>query len=379
MASLASKVRSYLASYGLKALVREVSDRAWRKITRNPLPPNYQIEISNTCNFDCSYCLLKQETVGPKTMKRDVFERMLPYVKGARSVSLSGLAEPLMNKQFVEYLQAIRSVAPHITISLVTNGSLLTPEIAEAMVKNRLNNLSFSLDGTDASVVDAIRSGGSLETIVSNITMLNETKRRLGSDLPVLTATCVLQADNLSQLPDLIELGEQLEVTHISVNGLEPYGADLVKDAPWVDGAIDRALLKMTILKANEIALKHHIDVAISSPKPADGQCPQIFRPIITSDGSVLPCSALAYHRNTFVGVEADGSIVEQKGAMERLSFGSILEMPFYDIWMSEAYQYFRNRVSSGDFPPLCANCLIKHDIICPNRGMSLTEYANQL
>lgn len=376
--SFFTRSRAYIQAFGFRAYVFELASRARRLISHDSMPTTYQLEISNCCNFDCEYCLLREQAVGSKIMQPDIFETMLPYLKKARSVALSGLAEPLMNNHFVEYLARLREEAPHLIISMITNASLLSEEYATAIVKYRLNMLSFSLDGTDASVVDAVRAGGSLADIIANIQRLNMIKKERKSHWPKLSATCVLQSTNLDQLPDLIDLAASLEVEHLTVNGLEPYSADLMDHALWID-ASGNEHLSTVMHHALERAHHHKISISIASPRPTTPFCPQPARPIIMADGSVIPCSGLAYHRDTFVGIDENLQPCAKKGSMDRVSFGSVVTTPFDVIWNGGCYTGFRDAVESGAFAPVCDNCLIKYDVICPNNNITLAQFARQL
>ncbi len=91
-------------------------------------PADFIVEISNCCNFDCEYCVLREHATGDKVMSIETFEQVLPYFRDASSVALSGLAEPLMNRRFPEFLRRTREAAPRAIISIDTNASLLTEE-----------------------------------------------------------------------------------------------------------------------------------------------------------------------------------------------------------------------------------------------------------
>jgi MoaA/NifB/PqqE/SkfB family radical SAM enzyme len=375
--SLTKRARAFISAYGLRAFTREVWTRGARRLGGSDAPSRFHVEISNTCNFDCEYCVLREQSTGDKVMSEKTFSAVLPHLKGASSVALSGLAEPLMNRHFTDYLRRVRQVAPHALITIDTNASLLTEEIARAMVEQRLGSLVFSLDGADAELVDGIRQGGSLDGIVGKVRMLNAIKAETGSRLPALAATMVLQRKNVGQLAAVVELADSLGVDILTVNGLEPYSADLSEEAVWVHPETVADELGESAARARDRAAALGVELRFPALVPQTARCPQMGRPVILADGTVVPCSVLAYHRDGYLHIEADGSVAEQPTATERLVFGNVNERPLTEIWSDSAYRAFRARVASGDFPESCDACLMKHNVICPNEPLSAEEFAS--
>lgn len=369
------RAKTYIATYGAQAFAREVISRTRRRLSGDETPNRFHVEISNSCNFDCEYCVLREQATGEKVMSDKTFSAVLPYLRDASSVALSGLAEPLMNRRFTTFLRQVRKAAPHALISIDTNASLLTEQIARDMIESRLGSLVFSLDGADAELVDGIRQGGSLEGLIGKIQMLNRVKREMGSKLPILAATMVLQRKTLDQLPAVVELAASLDVRIVTINGLEPYGPDLIGDALWTHPGELAGEIRPAVEHAQRIAEKSDIDLRFPALEPQSPRCPQMGRPVILADGTVVPCSALAYHRDGFLAVDSKGSIAQKHTSTERLSFGNVNESPLAEIWTDPEYRGFRARVASGDFPTACDTCLLRLNLICPNEPLTAEQF----
>ena len=375
VATAITRTRTYVATYGVRAFVREALARARHRIAHPGVPDRFHVEISNTCNFNCEYCVLRDEATGDKLMSDSTFEAILPYLRDASSVALSGLAEPLMHRRFTEFLGRVREVAPRALISIDTNASLLTEPLAECIVTAGLDSLVFSLDGVDAELVDDIRQGGSLDTVVSRIQMLNDVKRRLGSDKPVLAATMVAQRKNIDQMPAVVRLAKSLGVKMLSVNGLEPYESDLTDEALWVDPLRDAETVIAAVSEAARVADEVGVEIRLPSPVPGESSCTQVGRPIVLADGTVVPCSVLAYRRERFVSVDDVGQIAPAPSTTDRVSFGNVNERPLEEIWTDPAYAEFRAGVLKGEFPSQCASCLMKHNVICANAPLTPARF----
>ena len=86
--------------------IRRVTDKVLLKIKRRFAPGEFRniprqlhIETTNFCNLSCEYCVLRKNVAVKTTMKLSEFKLLMPYIKFSDAVALSGLAEPLMNKE----------------------------------------------------------------------------------------------------------------------------------------------------------------------------------------------------------------------------------------------------------------------------------------
>jgi sulfatase maturation enzyme AslB (radical SAM superfamily) len=80
-------------------------------------PTSLHIEISNICNLRCQYCMLNTNLAEKEIMNMETIELFAPYIKYMRSISLSGLAEPLLNKNLVNILKWIKHLSPVCRLS----------------------------------------------------------------------------------------------------------------------------------------------------------------------------------------------------------------------------------------------------------------------
>ena len=364
---------AFVRRHGVAATAAEVATRVAGRIRSGDAPSAVHVEVSNCCNLHCEYCVLDEASHGRKIMSDEMFDSLLPALADARRIDLSGLAEPLMNTRFTGMLARARAAAPRAHIAMCTNATLLTREISEQLVEHGLDELVFSLDGVDPAQVDAVRRGGSLDAVLENIRALQTVKKERGSRRPVLSATVVLQKENLAQLPAVVRLAAELGCEGVSVNGLEPYSSALVEHAVWADPDALPGLAAV-LREAQAAAKEAGIELRLPALSPQAPLCPQVSRPIVLADGNVVPCSVLAYERLSLLAVDEAGDIVPGHGATEPLSFGTVGEGGLAAVWNDEAYRAFRQRVRAGDFPPECRSCLMKHDVICATPPLTADE-----
>lgn len=372
------RVLIFARRHGARAVLGEIAGRVGRRFTAGDMPSTVHVEVSNCCNLRCEYCVLDEGAQGDKIMSMETFERVVPALRRARRIDLSGLAEPLMNKRFLAMLERTREVAPRAHITMCTNATLLTPEICERLIDLHLDELVFSLDGVDPKQVDEVRRGGSLDRVLANIDGLRRAKERRGAHEPVVSATVVLQRDNVGQLAGIVRLAAELGCAAVNVNGLEPYDEGLVGHAIWVDPAATPELAES--LKAAEDAARE-VDVELRLPamRPQVGLCPQASRPIVLADGTVVPCSVLAYDRRAVLGLDEERKPVGRAGKTGALRFGNVKDGGLAGVWRGSEYREFRKRVARGDFPAACEQCLMKHGMICATPPLTASESAETI
>jgi uncharacterized protein len=109
------------------------------------------------CNFACTYCYEYKHDVD---MTSEVADALIEFVK-ARARGLKGLnvtwygGEPLLGfKQIEQLSKAFLQLADEYHFAygamIVTNGSLLTPQIVQKLVNLKMNSAQVTLDGPEA-------------------------------------------------------------------------------------------------------------------------------------------------------------------------------------------------------------------------------------
>jgi uncharacterized protein len=158
-------------------------------------PPvrSLSLAVAQKCNLGCSYCYASQGDFGgpAKNMASEIALRAVDLLfseaaPGER-VNLAFLGgEPLINRpvlrQATEYARRIAdSRGVHLTFSITTNGTLLTPGDAEFFEAHAFA-VTVSLDGPreEHNALRPFRGGaGSFDRIVSNLRPLLRLQRRM--------------------------------------------------------------------------------------------------------------------------------------------------------------------------------------------------------
>lgn len=124
-----------------------------------PAPPSCKIELTRRCNFSCGFCAHGTSTVQKGDMDKEFYKRVVKemHEAGVKELGLFYIGESLLCDWLPEAVAYAKEVGfPYVF--LTTNGSLLTPEKAEALMAAGLDSLKFSYNNADAEQFKAITS-----------------------------------------------------------------------------------------------------------------------------------------------------------------------------------------------------------------------------
>jgi mycofactocin radical SAM maturase len=178
-------------------------------------------ELTYACNLACVHCLSSSGRRDPHELstaecKRliDEFERMQIFY-----VNIGG-GEPTIRSDFWELVEY--ATAHHVGVKFSTNGSRITPEVAERLAASDYVDVQISLDGATPEVNDAVRGAGSFDTAVRAM------ERMAAAGFVGFKLSVVVTRQNVSQLDAFQALADryraQLRLTRLRPSGR---GADV--------------------------------------------------------------------------------------------------------------------------------------------------------
>ncbi len=139
-----------------------------------PIRDIHQIEITTECNLRCHYCPHYPKLPRPKMhMEYGTFCRAMETVahfvdQGTQTeLSLTGIGEPTMHPQFVDYVRMARqTIGPNRMLTIPTNGLLLTEDLCAKIAEfNPRVFISLHRPEKAAHAVEAAKKYGLLENI----------------------------------------------------------------------------------------------------------------------------------------------------------------------------------------------------------------------
>ncbi len=275
------------------------------------------VEPSGLCNFRCVQCFqsLKSDSYFTRSRAHMPLERFRRIVEQLRRwpgeklkvLKLSLYGEPLLSPDFAEMLRIARKADIADRIETTSNVSLLTPEIARAMVECQLDYLRVSIYATDAERHREVTNSPIPPVqIHENLRMLQEEKRRAGSTRPFIS-------------PKMLDSGE--EANRAFMEMFRDVGDELYLDQPhgWIK--VDQEADFMGRYYGDEAA-QH---VGQSTPRVA---CPMAFTTMaVRANGDVSPCCV------DFIG---------------GTNLGNVDEAGLQELWSSPAWYEFQKMQLEG-------------------------------
>ncbi len=201
--------------------------RQRRRFERNASSPTLQqlfLEVTPRCNLSCIHCGSRcDEHAQTDEVSLDTYRMLLERVREAFGprvfVVLTG-GEPLLRRDIFELGTIIRDLG--FSWGMTTNGTLITPEVAQRLIASGLRTVSISVDGL-AEVHDAVRRcPGSFEAALAGVRNLAAT-----GGLKALQVTSVLNHQTLGECNALFDLMVSLPIDSWRLANVEPIGSAL--------------------------------------------------------------------------------------------------------------------------------------------------------
>jgi MoaA/NifB/PqqE/SkfB family radical SAM enzyme len=259
--------------------------------------------------------------------------------------------------------------AAGLRAELTTNATLLDDALVDGLLREGLDTLWISLDGTTEESFDTIRAGASLPRVLENVERLG---RRKGAAAPAIDIgiAFVVMKTNLPDIKHLDRVARAVGARRILVSHVLPYSEAMEKemlclqtltletftfapgktelDLPRIDvnNTTKETLFSLFQGFENLRFMGHRVAVDARRCRFVDERMT-----FVRWDGAVSPCMGLLHDHTTYLyGLER---------RVRAHGFGNIRETGLADIWASPAYAGFRDKVKAFDFSPchVCGGC----------------------
>ena len=170
------------------------------------------LQILYTCNYRCSICDFWRPPWHTRPLlpvaDAEVISEKLSRI-GPQIISIGG-GEPMLHPQLVDI---VRVLARHHFPVMITNGSLVTRELARALFNAGMVEISVSLDYADPQKHDAQRgSPGAYAKAIEALQLLQASRTHPEQRVNLIS---VILDDNLSDLEPLIRLCREFGITFL--------------------------------------------------------------------------------------------------------------------------------------------------------------------
>ena len=271
----------------VRDMIKLAGRGSYNYITNRPLVVSYEITLSCVCN--CRHCNLGGIIKNEKRIVPSEYARLARSLK-APVVQISG-GEPLLRKDVIEIIKAIKQNGGNPYIILVSNGVLLNKDNYLQLREAGVNQFSVSLDFPDERHDDFRRHPGLYKHLEQTIPKIADFGYK-----DIILNTAITSAN----LPDLIAIAKKAEEWKVSVS-YSAYTALRTGDKNYsLRGDDSLNLLRQTIkelitLKGNGYHITNSKAVLLDTVKFFEkGYTPNCKAGIrffcVMPDGAFVPC-----------------------------------------------------------------------------------------
>lgn len=318
-------------------------------------------EVTMGCNMRCGHCGSSCEKPLPEELTTDEALDLCDQLArlGLRWVTLSG-GEPTTRKDLPRLVERLSSQG--IRVNIITNGWLMTDELAETLKEHGVSTVAISVDGT-REIHDRVRR----EEAFSHVEQAFSALKKQGITTGAVTTLTKINLPILNELKEeLIRIGADSWQVQIGL----PMGnlkerPDWVIDPKQISDIInfcyDTALEgRIKIFPADCIGYYSRKDIetkriSFGSPTPSywDGCNAGVRSFGILHDGRILGCTSIR-----------DEEYIE----------GSIRQRPLRDIWEDENAFAWRRKMNKDQLAGKCKSCVYGQKCLggCPNTRLTM-------
>ena len=325
------------------------------------LPPLQVVfELTYRCNLKCSFCYQRRQVdqfglrAGDKALElsleeiRQVIAQTPPW-----SLIIFTGGEPFVRSDFLDILAyATRKRRCHF----VTNGALITPEIARAVVDLRVLSVGFSVDG-DRAIHDRVRGvHGTFDRATEAMRAVRQYRQSAGRRWPLINLKATITESNVRDLGHIVKVARQA-------------GADYCTYQ-----IVNTSLLTSGLQLSDEMApyfahpdLIEEFDLeALQGQLQYLGQVRSDSEPVIRFSPNIPPGEIVAHYANKLdvrsytcyapwsgVNVSAYGDVFP----CFNYRIGSLRENTLRALWNGPRYRAFRQTLTRKGLFAGCVGC----------------------
>jgi MoaA/NifB/PqqE/SkfB family radical SAM enzyme len=332
------------------------------------------VEPTNACNLNCRTCVRHAWNAPEGFMDWEVYEAVVEGLaaaadgggdQAAGTIALMGLGEPLLHPRFLDMVRLAKERG--LRAEVTTNALLLDKTLADGLLAAGLDQLVVSIDGASAETFGQVRSGASLEKVVSNVSLLHDRRSYSYGPSTRIGIEFVAMRSNVDELPGLNRLAAQLGASFVILSNVLAYTPELTAETLY-----DRSVTTYGGESTSVFPYWHlpkfdwdeHVGASLGralktaggvsildqSTAGANNHCPFVHADAcaVAWHGGVSPCPPLLHIYTCYVQ--------QREKLMTRWEVGRVPAEDLAAIWAKPDYVAFRDRVRRFDFPP-CTDC----------------------
>ena len=294
-------------------------------------PRSTLIELTKHCNLNCVHCYIVDNSARHELTTAEVIDILTQLADlGVLTVVLSG-GEILLRRDWFELAQAATRL--RFSVVLFTNGTLITPAIADQMASLKLQKVEISLHGTTESTVEAVTQvRGAYGRILQGIRLLR------ARGVHVCLKANLLKAN----FEEAVDMARQARALGCSLRPINSFIAPRLDDDP--DPLQHQTSLEELTAASRQQFRIFSNEALLAPPEHPCGSANQYVcaigadKWVVSADGYLYPCHGWRVRGFNLRQVR----IAEVAGRMEEL-FPEVAPLTVSDIHQcADGHQTFR-------------------------------------
>jgi MoaA/NifB/PqqE/SkfB family radical SAM enzyme len=180
-------------------------------------PDIVQIESTNLCNAKCVFCPRDEMHRRQGVMDFDLHRKVVDECAalGITHLRVHNYGEPFLDKQLVEKVRYAKSKGI-AEVGMISNGSLITEELARGMIDAGLDAINISVDASGKEVFEATRLHLKYDDVIQNVRTLARLRNESGRTHPKLILSFVRQNNSAEEANFIKEWSQVADKIHIT-------------------------------------------------------------------------------------------------------------------------------------------------------------------
>ena len=283
------------------------------------LPQKINIETTTQCMLKCDFCVIHSGALDARRSKRfldyEDFSRIIDSIQFFTThIEFTG-GEPLLNRSLGRMIALCNQ--KRIKTTLATNAQLLNRRRRQGLLDDAPTTLLIAYEAGHTDSYSKHRIGGTFKRFEKNLLAIIAERRERGTQYPRIQLQTVVSKKTLPYLDHFWEVAGDLGVDSACIKPV----------FIWPDG--DRkyfeTMINEYILSGHPLSY-HHLDTGGRLEETGIANvCPNIYTTHIGTGGEVVPC---------------------WYNLLSSPSMGNVLQKAFVEIWFSEDYMRFREKMT---------------------------------
>ncbi len=300
-------------------------------------------EVTSQCNQQCVFCSAQLSKYSREDLPTKVVLRILSKIAKANiySIFLTG-GEPFIRQDLPLIVKECLSYG--MNVSLSTNGTEVTTQIAKRIASVGLEEIQVSIHALDSTHDKIVGVHGAFERSFAGLQNLVKAGLRV-------TVAAVATRASFKQLPELAEKTARMGARHFRVLRLIPHSEETLRQTvPHNEIRIQIRRLKQLEKELKDFTIEIHTLPGFSDTSTYDPREYGIVHPLCHT------CTA----GKLSMGILSDGDCVPCLELKEReFVCGNILYDSFSKIWHSDSMSLLR-RTTPDRYTGKCGQCELK-------------------